>query len=183
MSNDHAAQRYSWRRRLQTAPGSNVIGRNDACSLQQYTGPRLLAYAGGLFNCMGGQLLCIDPLTGTLAYSNAGHPGLLLVRADGYIEELALGGLPLGIRAQVQYDGGSTLMRAGDVLLAYTDGITERQRGEAMFGEERLTELLKSLAGRPIAEIHGALDAKLDAFARDTRPPDDLTYIILRRGD
>ncbi len=121
----------------------------------------------------------IDPLTGTLAYSNAGHPSPLLVRAEGDTEELRLGGLPLGIRAQAQYDGGSTYMRAGDVLLAYTDGISERQRGEEMFGAGRLREI----AGAHRRSSARALQEAILSAVRDFSPTpldDDTTLLLVK---
>lgn len=120
-----------------------------------------------------------------LRYINAGHAPLpLLVRATGEVQELPASGPPLGLFPDIDYSVGELQLGPGDFIFASSDGVTDLENpDEEMFGEERLTELLASLAGRPIAEIHGALDAKLSAFAKDTRPPDDLTYIILRRGD
>jgi len=119
----------------------------------------------------------IDPLTGILAYSNAGHPSLLLVRADGETEELCFGGLPLGIRPQARYDGGSTYMRAGDVLLAYTDGISERQRGEELFGVTRLREIARAHRRRSARALQEAILAAVRDFA--ATPLDDDTTLLL----
>jgi sigma-B regulation protein RsbU (phosphoserine phosphatase) len=121
----------------------------------------------------------IDPLTGVLSYCNAGHPSLLLIRAGGNVEELEQGGLPLGIRSHAVYAGGSTIMRAGDILLLYTDGITERQRGESMFGEERLREIVrrhKRLSARAVQET-------VLAAVRDFAPTpldDDTTLLLIK---
>ncbi len=119
----------------------------------------------------------VDPLTGTLAYCNAGHPGLMLVRVDGRIEELSQGGLPLGIQAEAAYDGGSTFMRAGDVLLAYTDGITERERGEEMFGEERLREIARTHRRMSAQALQQTILAAVQGFS--STPLDDDTTLLL----
>jgi phosphoserine phosphatase RsbU/P len=119
----------------------------------------------------------VDPLTGTLAYSNAGHPSLLLVRADGETEELQLGGLPLGIRPQAEYEGGSTYMRAGDVLLAYTDGISERQRGDELFGADRLREIARVHRRKSTRALQEAILAAVRDFA--PTPLDDDTTLLL----
>ncbi|MBM3318681.1 MAG: SpoIIE family protein phosphatase, partial [Candidatus Eisenbacteria bacterium] len=80
----------------------------------------------------------VDPRGGEVTYCNAGHPSMLLARGDGTIEELSVGGLPLGIRADAAYDGAAARLGAGDLLLLYTDGVTERTRpGGEQFGAER----------------------------------------------
>ena len=71
----------------------------------------------------------------------------------------------------------------GDFIFACSDGVTDLEDpDEEMYGEERLKELLVSLAGRSTDEIRTKVDAELEAFAKNTRQPDDLTYIILQRG-
>ena len=121
----------------------------------------------------------IDPLTGTLAYCNAGHPSLLLVRSGGRIEELALGGLPLGIRSRAGYEGGSTVMRAGDVLLLYTDGITERQRNEAIFGERRLQEMVRKHRRMSARALQEMILSAARCFA-PTPLDDDTTILVVK---
>jgi sigma-B regulation protein RsbU (phosphoserine phosphatase) len=125
----------------------------------------------------------LNHATHRLRYINAGHAPLpVLVRASGELQELPAGGTPLGLFPGVEYRVGELQLGPGDFIFACSDGVTDLESpDEEMFGDERLNELLGSLAGHPIAEIRGALDAKLDAFARDTRPPDDLTYVILQR--
>ncbi len=121
----------------------------------------------------------IDPLTGTLAYCNAGHPSLLLIRADGAIEELTRGGLPLGIRAAASYEGGETIMRSGDVLILYTDGITERRHGNHEFGKERL----HALASRRRRLSARALQDAILSAVRDFSPTpldDDTTLLLVK---
>jgi sigma-B regulation protein RsbU (phosphoserine phosphatase) len=127
----------------------------------------------------------LNHATHAVRYINAGHAPLpLLVRASGEVQELPASGPPLGLFPDVDYAVNELQLAPGDFIFACSDGVTDLEDpDEEMFGEERLIELLASLAGRPIAEIHGALDARLGAFAKNTRPPDDLTYIILRRGD
>jgi sigma-B regulation protein RsbU (phosphoserine phosphatase) len=123
--------------------------------------------------------------THALRYINAGHAPLpLLVRASGEVQELPASGPPLGLLPGIDYAVNELQLEPGDFIFASSDGVTDLENpDEEMFGEERLKEILVALAARPIVEIHGALDAKLNAFAKDTRPPDDLTYVILRRGD
>jgi sigma-B regulation protein RsbU (phosphoserine phosphatase) len=72
----------------------------------------------------------------------------------------------------------------GDFVFACTDGVTDLENPEGeMYGEERLKELLRSVARRTPAEIRRVLDASLEEFAGGSRRPDDLSYILVRRDD
>ncbi len=116
-----------------------------------------------------------DPATGELVYTNAGHNPPLLVRAAGGFEELKGGGMILGILPLAKYQESRAEFQPGDVLVMFSDGVTEAAdpRGEE-FGEQRLADLVASLRGRPSAEIVKAQRpqrAKIDlgvlrAFAR-----------------
>ncbi len=121
----------------------------------------------------------VDPLTGKLAYCNAGHPSPLLVRTDGRIEELEDGGLPLGIRPQATYDGGTIVMRSGDVLLLYTDGITERWRGREQFGEERLHQIARENRRLSARALQEAVLSAVQQFA-PTPLDDDTTLLVAK---
>lgn len=121
----------------------------------------------------------IDPLTGSLAYCNAGHPGPIVVHRDGKLEELSRGGLPLGIRPQADYEGGQTMLGSGALLVLYTDGITERHAGEEEFGAERLRTLVRR-GHRASAQ---ALQTQiLTAVRRFSATPleDDTTLLIVK---
>ena len=121
----------------------------------------------------------IDPLTGTLGYCNAGHLSLLLIRGDGSAEELTVGGLPLGIREQAHYDGGQTVMRSGDLLLLFTDGSTERRRGEEMYGQERLQALVTRHQRLSARSIQETVLAAVQAYA-ETPLDDDTTLLVVK---
>ncbi len=84
----------------------------------------------------------IDGDEGTLSYANAGHYPPILVRADGTVERLSVGGAVLGVFPEGAYEQGQTPLHTGDRLVLYTDGITEANdaNGEE-FGEERLIDL------------------------------------------
>jgi sigma-B regulation protein RsbU (phosphoserine phosphatase) len=124
----------------------------------------------------------VDPLTGTLAYCNAGHPAPLLARTNGEIEELTHGGLPLGIRCPASYEGGETIMRSGDVVLFHTDGINERRRalsgGEfEEYGCRRLRELLRRGRRWSVGALQRAIFQEVRGFA--PTPLDDDTTLLL----
>jgi sigma-B regulation protein RsbU (phosphoserine phosphatase) len=90
--------------------------------------------------------------------------------------------MPLGLFPGLDYPVSELELGPGDFVFACSDGVTDLEdpSGE-MFGEEQLKELLTSLVGRPTADIRATLDARLEAFAEQSRQPDDLTYVILQR--
>jgi phosphoserine phosphatase RsbU/P len=122
----------------------------------------------------------IDPRTGRFAYCNAGHPSPLLVRSDGRIEELTRGGLPLGIGADAHYEGAESRLRSGDVLLFYTDGITERTRPEGEeFGKERLDALVRSGRRLSARALQQSILGEVQEFS-PTPLDDDTTLLLLK---
>src|SRR6185503_17879757 len=90
----------------------------------------------------------LDPRTGIVKYCSAGHPPAFLLRANGELELLSDGGMLLGVVAAAPYTCGSFTLAEGDVLLVYSDGITESQNGEGEeFGNARLEDQLRRAAG------------------------------------
>jgi sigma-B regulation protein RsbU (phosphoserine phosphatase) len=124
----------------------------------------------------------LDPATGRLDYSNAGHPSPLLLRADGRLESLSDGGPLLGAIPGASFAGGSVLLGAGDVLLACSDGILESRNGaDQEFGWERLEAQLRSAqTGSAEAVLFSVLGAVQD-FAAARPLADDMTLVIVRR--
>lgn len=127
-------------------------------------------------------LATFDPATGRLSYTNAGHNPALLVRASGPEEWLRSNGVPLGLIPGAKYGEGSVQLAPGDLLLVYTDGITEAANpAEEEFGEVRL--LASALVGKglPLREMAASLERDLDAFARGVPFHDDRTLVLVRR--
>lgn len=79
---------------------------------------------------------------GELRYANAGHLPPLLMRAGGVTAPVQARGLPLGIDPEAEYDEHALMLEPGDLLYAYTDGLTEARRHGEMLGEVRLREAL-----------------------------------------
>lgn len=130
----------------------------------------------------------LDPITGFVEYSSAGHPPAILLRANGKLESLSEGGLLLGVLADAAYVSGSFKLDAGDVLVIYSDGITEslNNTGEE-FGYARLEQQLRR-AQTASAETNGSADAMLFSvlgavqdFAATRSLIDDLSLVIVRR--
>jgi serine phosphatase RsbU (regulator of sigma subunit) len=127
----------------------------------------------------------LDPSSGRVDFSLAGHPPPLLLRAaDGALEELPmLGGPPLGLLPEQPFATGSIELRAGDTLVAYTDGVTEDMSPtRELFGEERLRETLRGGVVLPLAELRQRVVARLDAHAAGAAREDDVTLLMLRRA-
>jgi len=118
-----------------------------------------------------------------MRFVNAGHaPPPLLIRASGELRKLKAGGTPLGMFPGTRYPVEELELGRGDLLFACTDGVTDLEDPDGeMFGEERLLDLMRSLAGHPCEEVRSTLDRELESFAKKARQTDDLTYIILQR--
>lgn len=124
----------------------------------------------------------LDEEQRVLRYVNAGHNPPYLVRAmDAGIEELKTGGMVIGLFPQASYEEAQVQLRAGDVLVAFTDGVTEAMNpAEEEFGEERLKELLREVAHRPVNEISARIADELRAWIRDAAQFDDLTFLVMK---
>jgi len=84
----------------------------------------------------------LDPDTGVLEYSSAGHPPALLRTAEGGVEELASGSAPVGVLPGHSWKGAQVQLHEGDLLLLYTDGLIEARRNGNFFGQEGLAKSL-----------------------------------------
>lgn len=124
----------------------------------------------------------LDPATGRLDYCSAGHPPALLLRADGPLESLSEGGTLLGVLPEASFVAGRVELRAGDVLLAYSDGILEsRNDADQEFGYERLEAQLRlARTGSADAVLFSVLGAVQD-FAAPHHLIDDTSLVVLRR--
>ena len=124
----------------------------------------------------------LDPLTGSLSFINAGHNPPIIAHEGVTLEHLAAGGLPLGIIPDFDYREGRTQLRPGDVLVAYSDGVTESQNsaGEE-FGMVRLQEVIAQNLKRSAAGIRDKIEAALSSFAQGTPAGDDITLLIVKR--
>jgi serine phosphatase RsbU (regulator of sigma subunit) len=124
----------------------------------------------------------LNPATGELVYCNAGHNPPLLLRRSGEVERLAGSGPVLGILPDVPFTQRTAIMDAGDLLLIFSDGVTEAVDpvGEE-FGEERLVrEVLASGDADPRDVVDRVLLA-LGAWSAGAPPADDVTLLAARR--
>ena len=122
-----------------------------------------------------------DPATGLLTYTNGGHLQPVLIR-DGAPVQLDVNGTVVGAFPFSKYDESKIELRSGDLLVCYTDGITEPENeyGE-MFGEERLIDLVAKNASRDDAAI---IESVMEAVRQWTGVPelsDDMTLLLARK--
>jgi len=122
-----------------------------------------------------------DPATRKLAYVNAGHNAPVLRRANGKLEKLEVGGLPLGIEASATYDTATIDLCPGDVVIFYTDGVPEafNAAGEE-FGNLRWFETVHRLPPLSAEQSLQYLMKRVDEFVGTTRQFDDITCLVFR---
>ena len=122
-----------------------------------------------------------DPATGAVEYVSCGHPAARIRRADGRIETLAAGGLPVGMFEELRVVARTARLDAGEVLLIYSDGVTEAADAAACeFGEARLCEALAQEEGGAAATVEAVI-AAARAFAGLAPQSDDITCVALAR--
>ena len=127
-------------------------------------------------------IAALDPGTGRLSYTNAGHCPGLLVRADGSVQRLEANGLPLGLFPVVEYERGEVTLGPGDLVFLYTDGITEAENPRSEeFGLERLQAVVQKYAQQPLVALAVAVETEVEVFADGTPFGDDRTMVLLRR--
>jgi len=125
----------------------------------------------------------LDPKTGVLDYVNAGHNPPLVAHADGSVDKLGGTGLILGILPSATYQQGTCKMDPGDVVVLFSDGVTEaaRQSTDEEFGEDRLAEVLPSLRDQSAESIIQSINHAVDEFTAGAPPADDITLVVAKR--
>lgn len=125
-----------------------------------------------------------EPATGKLTYVNAGHmPPLIRRAASGRCERLGSTGVALGMFEESTYQAESVLLDPGDLLVLYSDGITEAEnpQGEP-FEEAGLERVLSNLAVDDLSHAGRVIFTAVERHAQDKRFADDLTVLLLKRS-
>jgi serine phosphatase RsbU (regulator of sigma subunit) len=123
----------------------------------------------------------IDATSGDIAFCNAGHNPPLLIRADGRVERLEGGGPVLGILPAMTYQRQQCHMDPGDLLVLYSDGVTEAADPAGEEFEDRLPELAVKVRDRSAAEIVQAVHEAVRDWIAGQPPADDVTVVVARR--
>ena len=122
-----------------------------------------------------------DAATSQLTYSNAGHLPPLVVSRDGKVRRLDCGGTVVGLMDGMRYEEDRFQMKAGDILVGYSDGITEPENDFGEFGEERLMEVVARYRDHPLHVISAQVMLALDAWIGAEEQPDDITLVLARQ--
>ena len=109
----------------------------------------------------------------------AGHVQPVLIRADGTAELVGSFGTAVGLVPRMRLECTQHRMEPGDVFLAYTDGVTERRRGRAQFGAERLLEVAAGAAGRSARQVVATVREAVERFSADPLD-DDVALLAIR---
>jgi phosphoserine phosphatase RsbU/P len=124
----------------------------------------------------------LNPTTGELSYVNAGQNPPLLRRGNGSYERLRAGGMALGMFESATYTTGATTLEPGDVLVMYSDGITEAEDTfEQPFDEAGVQTVVDGQEWGSAKELGWALFEAVETHSRERRLLDDLTVLALRR--
>jgi serine phosphatase RsbU (regulator of sigma subunit) len=127
-------------------------------------------------------ILALDPGSGLVTYTNAGHNTGILVRANGTVQRLDANGLPIGLFPVVEYERAEVTLEPGDLIALYTDGITEAANPAGdEFGLERLEQVVCRYSREPLVALAVAIETAVEVFADGTPFGDDRTVVLLRR--
>ncbi len=126
----------------------------------------------------------LQPDSGEILYVNAGHMPPLWVHAlDGHVDELRAHDMALAVLPGVSFRERRAHLAAGDLLVLYTDGVTEALNAEGeMFGRQRLAEVVSAHRSRSAEELVQVVNETVNAFVGNTPQYDDITVVIAKRN-
>jgi len=149
---------------------AQVLEKLNRLIIRQSRSERFITFFYGL----------VDVERRVLTYANAGHNPPLLLRPDGSGVTLDESGLLLGVSPDTAYRNAELPLSEGDILLLYTDGVTdELSPSDEIFGVERLESILRMSRGQPLSEILGSIYHSVSEFMGG-RPEDDITLLAMK---
>lgn len=122
-----------------------------------------------------------DGITRRLIYSNGGHLPPLLLRANDTITRLDHGGSVVGLIDGLNWEQGTEHLRSGDILIAYSDGVTEPENDFGEFGEHRLLEIVRRHRHLGLEAISQQVIQTLRSWIGAQEQPDDITLVLARQ--
>jgi serine phosphatase RsbU (regulator of sigma subunit) len=126
----------------------------------------------------------LDADSGRFVYVNAGHNPPVLLRADGTVERLCEGGLILGVMPDPPFTSGEITLERGDLLVLYTDGVTEgADAANEQFGEERLVASVRSARTKSSSDLAHQIVRAVRSFEGALGPADDITVLVVQRSN
>ena len=126
----------------------------------------------------------LDYKNNEISYCNAGHNNPILISRDNKVSRLDIGGIVVGIMPEYPFQETSIKLNAGEILVIFSDGITEamNESGEE-FEEDRLIKLLLELRDKSTDEIIAAILEKVNEFSGHAEPMDDKTIVVIKHDD
>jgi|HubBroStandDraft_1064217.scaffolds.fasta_scaffold00656_2 sigma-B regulation protein RsbU (phosphoserine phosphatase) len=121
-----------------------------------------------------------DGATRRLTYSNGGHLQPILISEDGAYQLLSCGGTVVGLFDNLSFPEATVQLRPGDVLVTYTDGVTEPENDYGEFGEERLIQLVRANRHLPLERITEIVTGAVADWIGENEQPDDVTLVLAR---
>jgi len=116
-----------------------------------------------------------------LTYSNGGQLPPLVLRSDHSVTRLDHGGTVVGLMDGMSYDEETIHLRSGDIVVAYSDGVTEPENEFGDFGEERLLEVVGRNRHLPLSAISDLVMQALRSWIGTQEQPDDITLVLARQ--
>jgi len=121
-----------------------------------------------------------DGATRRLTYTNGGHLPPILISEDSSSQLLSCGGTVVGLFDNLSFPEATVQLRPGDVLVAYTDGVTEPENDYGEFGEERLIQLVRENRHLPLERITEIVTTAVADWIGENEQPDDVTLVLAR---
>ena len=121
-----------------------------------------------------------DGATRRLMYGNGGHLPPILISKDGTPRSLTSSGTVVGLFDNLTFPEATVQLHPGDMLIAYSDGVTEPENDYGEFGEERLIQLVHENRHLPLDRITEVVTAAVHDWIGDDEQPDDITLVLAR---
>ena len=121
-----------------------------------------------------------DSQSRRITYSNGGHLPPIIIGEDGALRRLDRGGTVVGLFDSLSFEEVSVPLEAGEIFLAYSDGVTEPENEFGEFGEHRLIELVRENRHLPLVRITEIVTAAVDDWIGPHEQPDDVTLVLAR---
>jgi len=130
-------------------------------------------------------LFDLIPASGLATFVGAGHVDNFVLKADGAELRLSSTGMPLGlVEPSLPFESRQLFLGPGDCAVLYSDGVTDAQNPrDEEFGDERLKEVVRTVATEPAAVIVSRVFEAIDAFAGDAPQFDDITLCVIKKNE
>ncbi len=122
-----------------------------------------------------------DTATRKLTYSNGGHLAPMILSGDGTVKHLDCGGPPVGLLNGTRYCEASVELYPGDLLMAFSDGLTEPEQNDEQFGEQRLFDYIRQHRGEALPTLATNTMKCLQEWIGNHEQPDDMTLLLARQ--